>query len=149
MSLPREYAFAIIKYGDGAEPEVFTALCGITNVSVNETAETTERRVRDCATPNKPGVTKSKINGTNWTITGTGLTNGDQRATIKDYLFAKFVNYTIEYYEDDSTDTGTLLGTDAGTAIMAANNMSLDQEGESSLELTLQGQGDLVFTEPA
>lgn len=146
MSLPTEYAFALIKFGDGEDPEVFTALCGINNVSVNETIDTTQRRVRDCATPNKPGASKSKITGTSWSISGTGLTNADQRATIKTDLLGKFVNYNIEYYEDDSTDAGALLGTDAGQAVMTTNNMSLDQEGDSSLEITLEGQGALTYT---
>ena len=149
MTLPAEYAFAIIKYGDGAEPEVFAGLCGITNVSLNETMETTQRRVRDCATPNKPGVSKSKIIGGSWSISGTGLTNSAQRATMKTELFGKFVNYKVELYSDDSTDAGVLVGTEAGQAILTANNMSLDQDGESSLEITLEGQGALVYTAAA
>jgi predicted secreted protein len=146
MTLPTEVAFAVIKYGDGADPEVFTAVCGITNVAINETADTTQRRVRDCATPNKPGISKSKINGTSWSITGSGLTNVAQRTVMKTTLFGKFVNYEIELYSDDSTDTGLLLGTEAGQAVLTTNNMSMDQEGESSLEITLEGQGALVYT---
>lgn len=147
MTVPTEYAFAIIKFSDMAPvTPAFTALCGITNVTVNEAVETVQRRRRDCAKPNKPGTTTSKVLGTNWTIGGTGLTNADQRATIKTTLLGKKVDYQIEYYEDDSTDGGALLGTDAGNAIMTTNNMSLDQDGESSLEINLEGQGDLTYT---
>jgi predicted secreted protein len=146
MTLPTEVAFAVIKYGDGADPEVFAAVCGITNVSINETADTTQRRVRDCATPNKPGTSKSKLNGTSWTISGSGLTNVDQRAVMKSTLFSKFVNYEIELYADDGSDAGALLGTEAGQAVLTTNNMSMDQDGESSLELNLEGQGALVYT---
>jgi Phage tail tube protein len=146
LTVPTQYDFAILEYSDMAGVPVFTALCGLTNISVNEVAETSSRRVRDCATPNTPGGNVLKVLGTSWTISGTGLTNAAQRAYIKASLFARKVNYKVKYYSDDSTPTGLLKGTDAGLAILTANNMALDQEGDSSLELTLEGQGTLVYT---
>ena len=148
MSEPTLYDFALIKYGEGASPtEVFTQLCGITGVQISETAETQSRRVRDCAKPNKPGVRRIKVIGVDWTISGTGVTNADQRAVIKSTLLGKKVNYQVEYYRDDDTDGGELLGTDAGTAIMTTNTMNIDVEAATTtMEITLEGEGDLVYT---
>lgn len=146
MTAPTEVAFAKILYSDMAGVPVFAALCGITNVGVNETVETQSRRVRDCAFPNRPGVQKLKVLGTSWTVNGSGLTNADQRAIIKSALFGKKVNYKFEYYADDGTDAGDLLGTDAGLAILNANNMALDQDSDSSLELVFEGEGALTYT---
>ena len=146
MSEPTEIAFALVKYSDMEASPAFTLLCGITNVTVTENVETQDRRVRDCATPNKPGTLRTKVIGDTWSISGTGLTNADQRATIKDELKGKRVDYKVEYYRDDDTDAGELLGTDEGTAILDASTMSLDQEGESSLQINLKGIGELTYT---
>jgi hypothetical protein len=146
MSLPVEYDFALVKYSDMAGSPVFTTLCGITDVTVNQVAETQSRRVRDCATPNKPGAQKIKVLGTSFTITGTGLTNAAIRTVIETNLFAKKVNYKIEYYADDGTDGGDLLGTHGGLAVLNADNLSIATEGESSQEFTFEGEGELTYT---
>lgn len=146
MSVPVEYDFALIKYSDMEVVPMFTALCGITDVTVNQVAETAARRVRDCATPNKPGSQKIKVLGTSFTITGTGLTNASIRTVIETELFAKKVNYKIEYYADDGTDAGDLLGTHAGLAVLNADNMSIATEGDSAQEFTFEGEGDLTYT---
>lgn len=146
MALPVEYDFALIKYSDMAATPVFATLCGITDVTVNQVAETQSRRVRDCATPNKPGTPKIKVLGTGFTITGTGLTNSTIRTIIETNLFAKKVNYKIEYYQDDATNAGKLLGTHAGLAVLNADNMSIATEGDSAQEFTFEGEGDLAYT---
>jgi hypothetical protein len=146
MSVPVEYDFALIKYSDMAPVPVFATLCGTVDVSVNKVAETQSRRVRDCATPNTPGAQKVKVLGTSWTASGTGLTNAAIRTIIETNLFAKKVNYRIEYYADDDTAVGDLLGTHAGLAVLTADNMSIATEGDSSQELTFEGEGELVYT---
>jgi hypothetical protein len=145
MSRPVEYDFALIKYSNMAATPVFTALCGVVDVTVNQVVETTSRRVRDCATPNVPGTQKVKILGTTWTATSTGLTNATIEAAVRTSLYGKKVNYKIEYYADDGTSGGDLLGTDSGLAILTANNKTVAQEGESSQEFTFEGEGDLTY----
>lgn len=148
MSEPILYDMALIKFSDMETVPAFTTLCGIIGVQVNETVETQDRRVRDCAKPNKPGVRRITVIGTTWTISGTGRTNAAQRATIKTELLGKKVDYKVEYYKNDGSDGGELLGTDAGTAVMTANNISVDPDaGTADLEITLEGEGDLVYTE--
>lgn len=146
MSTPRVYDFALIKYQDPANPLQFITLCGITNVSVNETVETTDRRLRDCDKPNRPGVREVKVVGVDWTITGSGATNADVRAAVKSTLLAKHHDYLIEYYEDDNTDGGRLLGSDEGKGLMTANNISIDADADSTWEITIEGSGELVYT---
>lgn len=147
MSEPTLIDFSLVKFSDMETVPAFTTLCGVVGVQVNETVETQDRRVRDCAKPNKPGVLRSTIIGTNWTISASGRANADQRATIKTELLGKKINYRIEHYRDDGTDGGELLGTDAGLAILETNNLSTDPDaGTSDVEFTFKGQGDLVYT---
>lgn len=145
MSEPVEFDFAQVKVGDGADPEVFTVICDITSVSLNETAETSTRRVRDCTKPGKPGARRSRVLGTGWDVTGTGLVDADQNPMLRAAL-GKKKNYEIPVYRDDGTDAGELLGTYSGEAVMTARNISMDREGDSSVEITLEGQGDLTWT---
>ena len=146
MSLPVEYDFALIKYSDMEVIPAFTVLCGVKDVTFNHVAETSARRVRDCATPNKPGTQKLKVIGSSYTVTTSGLTNAAIEVAVRAELFAKKVNYRIEYYADDGTDAGDLIGTDACLMVLNANNKSITVEGESSQEFTFEGEGEPVYT---
>jgi hypothetical protein len=146
VSFPKEFKFAKIKFSDGAVIPVFTALCGIYDVTVNEVAETTQTRTRDCDALGGPGVNELKVVGTNWTISGTGITNADQTVVIGTNLFAKQVEYLIEAYALGPTPAGVLLGTFEGSGILTARNLGIPIEGESSLELTIEGTGLLAYT---
>jgi len=144
MSLPNEFDFGLLKVGNGATPEVFTTVCGIIDVAVNESVDTTSRRVRDCTTPNKPGVTKVKVNGTSWTITASGLTNASEETSLR-ALLGKLNNYKVEAYDDDGTDAGDLLGTWSGGAVLTAKNINVNRDSDSAIELTLEGDGALAW----
>ncbi|WP_066795058.1 hypothetical protein [Sphingomonas soli] len=144
MSVPVEIDFAQIKMGNAADPEVFTVICDITSVSINETAETSTRRVRDCTKPNKPAGRRSRVLGTAWDVTGSGLSSADQIATLKAAV-GRHKNYEIVGYRDDGTDAGEEIGTWSGQAVMTARNYSIDREGDTGMEITLEGEGDLTY----
>jgi hypothetical protein len=145
MSVPNESDFALIKRGDGADPEVFTAICGIEGVSINRTANTNDRARRDCAAPGQPAKRRSRTTSIQMDITGTG---GVDKASIADFDAALGVvgNYQIELYQYDGTDTGTLMGTFAGAFNMTSANMNLDANGDSAGEITLASDGTWTWT---
>ena len=145
MSVPVEIDFAQVLMGDGASPEVFTAICDLTSVTLNEGAETSTRRRRDCAKPNKPAARYSKVMGTFWDVSGTGLSNAPQIATLRAAL-GKHKNYKIIGYRDDGTDAGDEVGTWSGQGVMTGRNYSIDREGDTSMEINIEGEGDLLFT---
>lgn len=146
MSVPTEIEFARIKIGDGATPtEVFTTICGLENVTVNETVSTTDRGVRDCTTPNAVPNRRVKVTLRQTDITGSGLSNADEIADLRAAL-GKTKNYRIECYADDGTDAGDLLGTYAGPFVMTASNLNLTQEGAASAEITLASDGAVTYT---
>lgn len=144
MSVPAEIDFAQVLLGNGADPEVFAVICDLTSVNLNEGAETSTRYRRDCTKPNKPGTRSSRVTGTFWDVTGTGLSNEAQIATLKAAI-GKHVNYEIRGYRDDGTDGGELVGTWSGQAVMTARNYAFDREGDTSMEITLEGEGELAF----
>jgi hypothetical protein len=146
MSFPVEADFALIKVGDGATPtEAFVIACGIQDVNVNSVANTQDRFTRDCAKPGSIPTRKVKMTGKQLDITGSGLIDKTQITTFQAALgVAK--NYKIELYQDNGTDTGTLMGTFAASFMMTAHNMSVPREGTSSAEITLANNGDWTWT---
>lgn len=150
MSEPNSADFALLKIqtADGP-PAVFTLLCGIEGVTINRTAQTSERYRRDCAKPNRPGTRKLRVTGSSWSVSGSGSDNVDNETEYAD-AFGVRKTYNVELYKDDGTDGGELMGTYAGTAILTTRNQSYAQEGDSgTAEVTLEGEGALAWTPAA
>lgn len=145
MSLPTEFDFALIKIGDGADPEVFTLICGMQDVTVNETVNTNDRFVRDCAKPGEVPQRKVQSTGKQTDITGSGLTNADEVANIRACLGVS-KNYTIEAYDRDGTDAGALLGTFSGAFVMTSSNLNITIDTPGSAEITLASDGAMTYT---
>lgn len=145
MSVPNEFAFGRLKMGDGDSPEAFPVLCGIQDIAINKVANTQDRFVRDCDTPNLPGNRKVKSTGKQMDVTGTGLTN-KTNVPLFEAALGVVKNYLIECYSDDGTPTGNLEGTYAGAFMLTADNSTLSQEGDSSAEITLASNGAWTWT---
>lgn len=64
---------AMIALGDGATPEVFSSICGITTKGLQQTRATNDLVDWDCADPDAPPVTIRDTGATDWSITGSGL----------------------------------------------------------------------------
>lgn len=145
MSVPTEIDFAVVLLGDGASPEIFTIVCGVTDVSINETANSSDRFRRDCAKPGIPGIRYTKSGGKQLDVTGSGTSNADMTVRLTAALGA-VRNYKIETRQEDGSDTGVLLGAYAGAFRMTANNITTAAEGESSGEITLANHGAYTYT---
>lgn len=146
MSLPTEFDFALIKMGDGATPtELFTTICGMQDVTLNETVNTNDRFVRDCAKPGEVPQRRVQPSGKQTDLTGTGLTNADNIASIRAALGVS-KSYRVEVYKRDGTDAGDLLGTFAGKFVMTAANLNMSLETPGSAEITLASDGALTYT---
>lgn len=145
MSLPTEFDFALVKMGDGADPEVFTTVCGLQDATVNRTVNTQDRFVRDCTKPGEVPERRVKATGRQSDITGTGLTNADEVTRVEAAL-GVVKNYKIEVYQDDGTDAGSLLGTWAGAFMLTSANNSIPRESNAAFELTLVSDGAMTWT---
>ena len=144
MALPTEADFAIVKKGDGAEPEVFSILCGLENVTINRTTQSQDRFRRDCAKPGEVPYRRSRTTGKQMDITASGAMNIDDIATYNAALGVAG-NYRIELGERDGTDTGNIIHSIEGPFNLTAANSSVGDEGTA--EVTLASDG--VWTEAA
>jgi len=144
MSYPTEIDAAII-YAVPAEGGERVILCGIENVTVNETANTSDRFRTECDKPGKIPTRSIRVTGLQWDITGSGVSNADQLTALKGMLGLRR-DYEIDAIQYDGTDEGKLLGTFTGTGVMTAKNLNLQRSGDSGSEVTIAGEGDLTWT---
>ena len=145
MSLPNEADFALVKMGDGASPEVFTTICGLTDVTINRSAASNDRYVRDYTKPGEVPNRTQQITGKSLDVSGSGLSNVD---TIDDFenALGMLKNYKVELYRRDGTDAGELLGTLAMASHMTAANMSVPADSPASADITLPSHGAWTYT---
>lgn len=143
MALPTEIDFYLIKLGDGADPEVFTLICGIQDATVNESVETNNRFVRDCAKPGEVPYRKVRTTGRLLEISGSGMTNAAE-VTRLDGALGKSRNYRVEGYRDDGTDAGELLVTYEGAFVLSTNNQNVSRDQQGTGDITILSDG--VYT---
>ncbi|OMG61405.1 hypothetical protein IL54_4836 [Sphingobium sp. ba1] len=150
MSLPTTFDFAQLKLGDGATPENFVIVCGLETTGINESAQTSDRYVRDCAAPATPPRRRLRVTGVTWDISGNGMANVDQFALLKAAL-GKHRNWEIVPLDttDPDTPAGVPMGTFSGQAVMTARNIGTVADGFATLELALAGEGDLDWVAEA
>lgn len=148
MSLPVEIDWALIKLEDTPDSGTYTLICGIQDVSINQTANTSDRGVRDCNTPGAVPYRKTKVSSKQLDISGTGLSNSQEETRLNAAVGA-VRSYKVETYRDDGTDAGHLLGTYTGDFRMTAKNINATRDGDSSMEISLASDGSWSYTDAA
>lgn len=144
MALPVEADFAVVKIGDGAEPEVFTILCGLDQVSINRTANTNDRFRKDCQKPGSVPFRRSRTTGKQMDITANGALNIPDLDTYNSNLGVS-KNYLIELGQYDDTDEGTIIHEITGPFNLTEASSSVGDEGTAQVSLASDG----VWTEGA
>jgi hypothetical protein len=145
MSVPTEFDFAILKLGDGGGTEVFAISCGKSDINLSFAANTSDRFVRDCAKPGEIPFRKNKVTGKQMDVTATGLTDKAQFG-VEVALLGKKRNIKVEYYTDDGSDAGVLLGTVACNMAVTSLSVSAPRDGDSSAEIGLASNGAWTWT---
>lgn len=130
-----------ILMGDGAEPEVFTPICGITTRSFTHQINTNDIFVPDCADPEDRPVRRLNVTGEQWDLAGEGLHNLAQADMIraatgitKNYRFrvgrpaGSLVG--TGYYEGPAMITNRNLGGNSGGGEFASISLAIASDGE-------------------
>lgn len=139
MSLPTEADFAVVKIGDGATPEVFTILCGIDQVEISRTANTSDRFRRDCATPGEVPFRRSRTTGKQLDITGSGALNVPDMPTYLNAL-GKTANYRVELGQYEvGNPAGVIIYEITGPFNLTSANSSVGDDGSAQVTLASDG----------
>jgi len=128
-----------VQLGNGATPEVFTTVCGVTDKGFQRTRQTSDVVVWDCTNPDAPPITESDILSGSWTI------------SIGGQVVLAELDRLEEAYDTPDTwrivlfSTGTtVVRSYTGTAIMTDFNITANNGSRATVAITLKGDGELV-----
>jgi hypothetical protein len=133
----------VLQLGDGADPEVFTTVCGITTKGLARTRKVNETENWDCTDPNALPLTEREASTSDWTVTGSGQAVAAELDRIE-AAYNTPANWRVVFF---GTGT-TIVRSYTGLAIMTDLNLGAVNGEKASISLTLSGTGELVIDTP-
>lgn len=137
MTKPTTLKFGefLIKVGDGADPEVFAAPCGLTSKGFNASADTTDDSVPDCDNPDAPAWKERSVTAIARDISGSGVLSQEFLQTWDDWFVSGLPkNCQVEF--------GDLVWT--GPYVLSTFNVSADQGAKLKVTVALQSAGEIT-----
>lgn len=96
-----------ILVGDGATPEAFSILCGLTTKTFTEQVNSSDIFIPDCADPEDVPVRRLNITGRQWSVAGEGSYNRAQGALIRSIVgVTKNYRFVVSEPTGDDIDDG-------------------------------------------
>jgi hypothetical protein len=130
--------------GDGAGPETFTALCGITTRDFTHQSNTNDQFTRDCADPENVPVRNIIVTGVQWDLTGEGVLNRANLDAIQAADDGQPHNWRYLFTEP-STDL-VYQGYYAGAGVITNFKITATDENFATISLTIASDGEWTFT---
>ena len=135
---------AYIAMGNGASPEVFTQLCGISTKGFQQTRATSDTVDWDCADPDATPVTVRDVGATDWSFSGSGLLHRPLLATLQ----AAFddtdpTNFRFVFEEPNGGEV--IDGYYEGPGIVTDLNVSGTNGEFVQISLTITAAGPVTF----
>lgn len=147
MALPEivRGTYIDILIGDGADPELFVPICGLTARSFTEQVNTNDVFVPDCADPEDVPIRRLVPTGKQWDLSGDGLFNLAQEALIRAASgVTKNYRFRIGRPAGSIVGTGYWQGPAMLTNIQLGGNTGGGEFG--SLSVAIASDGEWVFT---
>ena len=132
-----------ILLGNGASPEVFAIICGITTRSFTDQVNTGDVYIRDCAAPENIPVRKVNVTGQAWELSGSGYLNRAQQANLYAAL-----GVTKNWRFDQAQPTGDTVygGHWDGPAVLESIKLGATDGDLVAIDLTIKSDGVWSFT---
>ncbi len=124
-----------ILIGDGSDPEVFTAICGLTSKGIQYTSDVVTSEVPDCADEDLPSWQEKDVKSISISISGSGMWSKASHGDMVDwFMSASKKNVRIEYADADSGDPKTL----TGPAVLTSLSNSVEKGGRVSADIAIE-----------
>jgi predicted secreted protein len=131
----------LIKIGDGATPEVFTAPCALTTKSFNRSASVNEFNIADCLNPDAPIWTERVKSALSATLSGSG-TLAKESFDLYEEALANQDSINVQVTIDYAVGPRTYLGRYHLTTF----NLTGEIDGLIQVEIELQSDGPVELT---
>lgn len=134
-----------ISRGNGADPEVFAPMCGLTTKGFSQTRATSDTVDWDCSDPDAAPITVRDAGATDWTITGSGLLHRPLLAQVQaDFDSTEPADYRFTF--DDAGTAGTPIdGYYAGPGFITDLNIGATNGEYVNVDLTISAAGPKTF----
>lgn len=129
----------LLKLGDGASPEVFTAPCALTTKSFNRSGGVNEFNIADCSDPDAPIWTERVKGALSSTISGSGTLAKESLDLYEEFFSAvdsRNVQVTLDYAVGPRTYQGLYH--------LTTLNLTGEQDGLVQVEIELQSDGEVA-----
>jgi hypothetical protein len=130
--------------GGGGSPETFLALCGITTRTFAHKNNTSDTFTRDCADPENVPVRNLIVTGEQWDLTGSGVLNRDNLATI--IAADDGLTHNFRFLFTEPTGDLVLQGYWAGPGIITDLTVNGDDGGFANISLSIASDGAWTWT---
>jgi hypothetical protein len=134
-----------ILMGNGAEPEVFSPICGARTKSLVHAVETAEDYTRDCAVPDDIPTRNVMATGERWDMSFSGVLNRTQLADMRAAV-GVLKNYRFELTQPAGDVVLNAGGYWAGRGMLTSLNVTGDDGTNSTIEGTILSDGEWVWT---
>lgn len=131
--------------GNGADPEVFTALCGITTRNFTAQTNTNDVFTKDCADPEDLPIRRVIPTGKQWDLTGEGVLNRDNIDTILAADDGQPHNFRFLFTEPATDEV--YQGYWGGAGVITNLAIGAGDDEFASLSITIASDSEWVFTE--
>jgi len=131
--------------GDGAGPETFTALCGITTRNFTHQSNTNDVFTRDCADPENVPVRNIIVSGVQWDLTGEGVLNRSNLEAIQAADDGQPHNW--RYLFTEPTGDEEYQGYYSGAGIITNLTINAADEQFATISLTIASDGEWAWNE--
>jgi hypothetical protein len=137
--------YITVLMGDGATPEVFTVLCGITAKSMTTQVNTSDEFNRDCAQPEDVPVRELIATGKQWSIRGSGQMNRDLEPML-DAAVGHTKNFRFFIARKVGEVAPALNGYYGGPAMITSKVLSGDDAAKAAIDLSIESDGAWAWT---
>lgn len=128
--------------GDGATPEVFAVVCGLTTRSFSHQVNTNAAFIRDCADPEDIPHRRLTPTGEQWDLSGQGVLN---RADLERVQAAMGQRRNWRYVIGEPVDDLVYGGYYAGRAMLTNLTITGGDESDAEVQITLLSDGPWAF----
>ena len=133
-----------IAIGDGADPEGFTNLCGISTKGFQQTRATSDTTDWDCADPDAIPITVRDVNQSDWSISGSGLLHRPLLATLQ-AAFDTTTAKNFRFIFDEATGDEVIDGYYQGPGIITDLNVTGTNGEYVQISITISAAGAKSF----
>jgi predicted secreted protein len=146
MAKPKTYSWSkfIILLGDGAQTEVFTAVCALVSKGVEFSSDTADVNVPDCTNPDLPSWTERVVRGKSASITGEGVMDFATHTQFYTWFDAGTAKSVQIKLDAPLADKG---GIYQGKFVLSAYQVTGNEDdAKISHSLTMQSDGPVTWT---